>query len=162
MATHSHVRPAMSAGCHPPVRLTQRATRALTALRDERDSTVARGKLVVTRTGGAEADVRWWTWAGRKANATLAASLGSLVDGRFDDVSVRMHPDLTPRMWQAGTADISTRLCLPDVDEHALSGLKFSVALPPRLAAATLAARLGDLDAAMQVLAEPVRFTVSG
>ncbi len=82
MATHSHVRPAMSAGCHPPVRLTQRATRALTALRDERDSTVARGKLVVTRTGGAEADVRWWTWSVRKADATLAASLGSLAEGK--------------------------------------------------------------------------------
>ena len=39
-----------------------------------------------------------------------------------------------------------------------LAGLKFSGALPERLAAATLAARLADLDAAATVLGETVRF----
>ena len=37
------------------------------------------------------------------------------------------------------------RLCLPEVDEKALTGLKFSEALPRHLAVATLAARLADL-----------------
>ncbi|EHR59554.1 DEAD/DEAH box helicase [Saccharomonospora cyanea] len=149
-------------GATPPVKLTQRATRTLAALREEWGPTVALDGLVVTRTGGAEADVRWWTWAGRKANATLAASLGAVIDGRFDDLSIRLRDDLTPRMWRAATAGVPDRLCLPEVDERALAGLKFSAALPPRLATATLAARLADLDAAAQVLAEPVRFTVLG
>ena len=57
-------------------------------------------------------------------------------------------------------ADAAERLCLPDVDQRALEGLKFNEALPERLATATLAARLADLDSAAQVLAESARFTV--
>jgi ATP-dependent Lhr-like helicase len=56
------------------------------------------------------------------------------------------------------TADANDRLCLPEVDEKALEGLKFSAALPPRLAMATLAARLADLDGAAAVLRDRVRF----
>jgi ATP-dependent Lhr-like helicase len=63
-------------------------------------------------------------------------------------------------MWKAGSADATERLCLPDVDQRALAGLKFNEALPERLAAATLAARLADVDSAARVLAEPLRFTV--
>jgi ATP-dependent Lhr-like helicase len=61
-------------------------------------------------------------------------------------------------MWRAGTGDAASRLCLPEVDERALAGLKFGDALPHRLAVATLAARLADLNSAATVLAEPVRF----
>ena len=95
-----------------------------------------------------------------RANATLATTLSSLTDPvqRFDDASIRLRSDLTPDMWKAGTADAADRLCLPDVDERALAGLKFSEALPERLAMATLAARLADLDSAVRVLAEPSRF----
>ncbi|MFI9275215.1 hypothetical protein ACIGXM_31560 [Kitasatospora sp. NPDC052896] len=55
-------------------------------------------------------------------------------------------------------ADAVDRLCLPEVDPRALNGLKFSAALPQRLAEATLAARLADLDHATHVLNEPARF----
>ena len=54
-----------------------------------------------------------------------------------------MRGDLTHEMWKAGTADAAERLCLPDVDQRALAGLKFNEALPERLATATLAARHG-------------------
>jgi ATP-dependent helicase Lhr and Lhr-like helicase len=63
-------------------------------------------------------------------------------------------------MWQSGTADAADGLCLPDGDERALRGLKISEALPERLAIATLAARLADVDGASRVLSEPVRFVV--
>ena len=146
-------------GADPPVALTQRAKRVLAEVRDEHLPTVHPGGTVITRAGE---DVRWWTWAGYRANATLAATLSSLTDSiqRFDDASLRLRSDLTPEMWKAGSADASERLCLPDVDERALAGLKFNEALPKRLAVATLAARLADLDSALQTLAEPVRFTV--
>ena len=49
-------------------------------------------------------------------------------------------------------------MCLPAISEKALEGLKFSAALPHRLALATLAARLPDLSGATAVLAEPCRF----
>ena len=39
----------------------------------------------------------------------------------------------------------------PEVDQRALEGLKFNEALPERLASATLAARLADLDSALHV-----------
>ena len=145
-------------GADPPVALTQRAKRILAEVRDEHVPTMHPGGTVIVRAGD---DVRWWTWAGYRANATLAATLSSLTDSvqRFDDASIRLRSDLTPEMWKAGSADAADRLCLPDVDERALAGLKFNEALPKRLAVATLAARLADLDSALRTLAEPVRFT---
>ena len=146
-------------GADPPVALTQRAKRILAEVRDEHLPTVHPGGTVIVRAGE---DVRWWTWAGYRANATLAATLSSLTDGvqRFDDASLRLRSDLTPEIWKAGSADAAERLCLPDIDDRALAGLKFNEALPKRLATATLAARLADLDSALRTLAEPVRFTV--
>jgi ATP-dependent Lhr-like helicase len=147
-------------GADPPVALTHRAVRILAEVRDEHVPTVHPGGTAIVRDGP---DVRWWTWAGYRANATLAATLSHLTDGvqRFDDASIRMRADLTREMWKAGTADASERLCLPDVDQRAMAGLKFSEALPERLATATLAARLADLDSASLVLTEPARFTVT-
>ena len=145
-------------GADPPVALTQRAKGVLAEGRDEHLSAVHPGGTVITRDSE---DVRWWTWAGYRANATLAATLSHLTDGvqRPDDASLRMRGDLTLEMWKAGIADAAERLCLPVVDERALAGLKFSEALPERLATATLAARLADLDSAMRVLGEPLRFS---
>jgi ATP-dependent Lhr-like helicase len=146
-------------GADPPVALTQRAKRILAEVRDEHMPTVHPGGTVITRAG---ADVRWWTWAGYRANATLAATLSHLSDSvqRHNDASIRLRSDLSHEMWKAETADAAERLCLPDVDQRALAGLKFSEALPERLATATLAARMADLDSAALVLAEPARFTV--
>ena len=59
------------------------------------------------------------------------------------------------------TADAAERMCLPEVNDRAVAGLKFSTALPERLAVATLAARLADLDGAAAMLAEPLRFHIS-
>ena len=107
--------------------------------------------------------MRWCTWAGFRANATLADTLSDLTDGlqRFTDTHLRMRADLTPEMWKAATADSTERLCLPEIDHDALTGLKFSEALPERLATATLAAGLADIEAAATVLGQPVRFSWS-
>jgi ATP-dependent helicase Lhr and Lhr-like helicase len=147
-------------GADPLVALTQRAKRILADVRQQYVPAVHPGGTIVVRNGE---DVRWWTWAGYRANATLAATLSELTDSvqRFDDASIRMRSDLTGEMWKVGTADAAERLCLPDVDQRALAGLKFNEALPERLATATLAARLADLDSAARVLAEPARFTIA-
>ena len=144
-------------GADPPVPLTDRAQRVLAGIRDDKMASVHPGGSVIARSSD---DVRWWTWAGYRANATLAATLSDLVDStqRFDDAGIRMRGDLTREMWKLASADAGERLCLPDVDERALAGLKFSEALPGHLAAATLAARLADLQSAAHVLAEPHRF----
>ncbi|GLZ08162.1 ATP-dependent helicase [Actinomadura sp. NBRC 104412] len=144
-------------GEDPQVALTDRAVRALAQVRDHDIGTVHPGGLVIRRNGE---DVRWWTWAGYRANAVLAATLAGIVDEkqRYQDEWIRLRSDLTPAMWKAGTADAPERLCLPDVDDRALRGLKFNEALPERLAMASLAARFADLDNAAAVLREPVRF----
>ena len=147
-------------GADPSVALTRRAQRVLAELREDQVATVHSGGTTISRHGN---DVRWWTWAGFRANATLAATLSNLTDGhqRFTDTHLRMRTDLTPEMWKAATQDAAERLCLPEPDHDALIGLKFSEALPERLATATLAARLADIDVAATVLGEPVRFTWS-
>jgi ATP-dependent Lhr-like helicase len=148
-------------GADPPVAASQRARRVLAKVRDDQRGTVHPGGTIILRAGD---DLRWWTWAGYQANATLAATLSELTDSiqRFTSTDIRMRSDLTVEMWKEATGDVADRLCLPDVDERAIAGLKFSEALPKRLATATLAARMADLESATRVLAEPVRFTWAG
>src|SRR5690606_3850712 len=105
-------------------------------------------------------DVYWWTWAGFRANAALAATLQSVTDPlqRPTDCFVRLRSDLTRDMWHAShwAAAGGAALVLPNVEQRAVRGLKFSAALPPRLAVASVAARLADFDGARAVLDEPV------
>ncbi|BFU45760.1 DEAD/DEAH box helicase [Krasilnikovia sp. MM14-A1004] len=145
-------------GADPPVQLTDRAKHRLTIEREERSSLVHPGGNLIVR--DRQGDLRWWTWAGFRANATLAASLSEAVDPaqRFDDLQIRLRENVTPSEWRAMVADAGQRLCLPDVSERALEGLKFSAALPPRLASATVAARLADLSGATALLQDRVRF----
>lgn len=146
-------------GADPPVKLTRRAIDRLTQVREDESSLVHPGGSVILRDLRSD-DLRWWTWAGFRANATLAATLTEVVDPiqRFDDRHIRLRENVTPAEWRALIADASQRLCLPDVNKKALDGLKFSQALPERLAMATLAARLADLDGAAAILGESVRF----
>ena len=146
-------------GASPPVTLTRRAEAALAQAREENTELVYPGGTVIVR-GGRDTNVRWWTWAGYRANATLAATLSTVADPlqRPTDAYIRLREDLTAGEWSKAKPAAGEQLCLPAVDARALSGLKFSVALPKRLAEATLAARLADLDGATAALAEPVRF----
>jgi ATP-dependent Lhr-like helicase len=141
----------------PPVSLTRRAEACLHTWREARAPDVVHPTgTVLSRAGD---DVRWWTWAGHRANATLAATLAAVADPvrRPTDYWVRLRADLTPGMWHAARADAGESLVLPDVDRRAVRGLKFSAALPERLAVATVAARLADFEGASAALAEPVR-----
>ncbi len=146
-------------GADPPARLTDRAASRLVAVRDDLLATVHPAGTTVVRDD--RGDLAWWTWAGLRANLTLVATLAGIADPvqRPGDAFVRLRGDVTPQEWAAATADAVERLCLPDVDDGALAGLKFAEMLPDRLARATLAARLADLDGAAAVLREPVRFT---
>lgn len=147
-------------GEEPPVRLTRRATAQLIEARDTYLHSVHPGGTVITRR--TDGDVHWWTWAGHRANATLAASMASVVAPRrrVNDQWIRLRDDLTREGWRSALTDVGTGLCLPEVDGSAVRGLKFGEALPPRLAEATLAARTADEQGAGKVLAEPVRFVM--
>ncbi|WTE75165.1 DEAD/DEAH box helicase [Streptomyces sp. NBC_01615] len=146
-------------GEDPPVRLTQRARTRLAEAQDAHLDTVHPGGTVITRRP--DGDVRWWTWAGHRANATLAATLSLAVSPhrRANAQWIRLRDDLTVEDWTSAMADADGGLSLPEVDGHALRGLKFSEALPSRLAQATLAARTADEEGARLTLAERVLFT---
>ncbi|MFE3449923.1 DEAD/DEAH box helicase [Nonomuraea sp. NPDC059194] len=146
-------------GSDPPVALTRRAQACLVDWREEEAPGVVHpGGTLITRTGD---EVRWWTWAGYRANATLAATLSSIADPvqRPTDFSIRLREDLTPASWQRARESVGggRLLVLPDVDRRAVNGLKFAAVLPERLAIATVAARLADIDGARTVLAETAR-----
>jgi len=144
-------------GTDPDVRLTRRATAALAGLRvDHAPYEVHPTGTLLVRDADA---ARWWTWAGYRANATLAASLGNLADPvqRPTDTHLRLRQDLTSADWNTARAELPDSLTLPTVDPRAVRGLKFSVALPSRLATITLAERLADLDGALAAARESVR-----
>ncbi len=147
-------------GADPDVRLSRRAQAVLSELRTDEALTAHHTATIVARVPNG--DLRWWTWAGFRANATLAATLGGIADPVQDhrDRYLRLRRDLRPREWLDGIRDARERLCLPDVSSKAVAGLKFNTALPERLAIATLAGRLADLPNAAAALAETTRFTV--
>jgi ATP-dependent helicase Lhr and Lhr-like helicase len=144
-------------GADPPAVLTSRASGALAGLRSDSRGRVHPAGTVVSVT---EDDLRWWTWAGYRANATLAATLRGVADPaqRVSDLSVRLRGDLRAAAWPSAVRALGGCLALPEVDDKALAGLKFSAALPRELAVATLASRLADFGHAAEVLAAPVRF----
>lgn len=144
-------------GEDPPVRLTRRAIGVLCDVRENLLDTVHPGGTVIVR--APTGDVRWWTWAGYRANMILRSTLSTVTDAKqqVTDQWVRLRSDLTVDLWRAALQEASDDLCLPEPDEKALAGLKFSAVLPKHLAQRTLAARLANLDAATAVLKEPQR-----
>jgi ATP-dependent helicase Lhr and Lhr-like helicase len=146
-------------GTDPHARLTRRAQNELADAREAARDVVYRGGTVIVRDSGG--DVRWWTWAGWRANATLAATLSGIADPaqRIEDFHIRLRSNVTPGSWKAALDGIEDRLCLPTVERKALDGLKFSEALPRHLAETTLAQRLADFEGAYMALGEPQRFS---
>lgn len=142
---------------HDPagVQFSRRAFHAMNDLRAHRASSVTDGATVLARsfTG----DLHWWTWAGTAANRTLHASLTDLVDPhqRMGDHAIRLRKHSDPReIVEALRAVDPFNLVAPDVQDSALTGLKFASALPSELARATLADRFVDRSSAQQVLSE--------
>lgn len=119
-------------GATPDVDLSKRFPQALKRVReDHADEVSPRGLVVWPRADGE----RIWTWAGIKANATLLAGLG--LDARG------VENDYIDWPIDAAVADLDPTV-IPDPGPDAVTGLKFSAALPPELATRTLGERLAD------------------
>lgn len=112
--------------------------------------------------------LRWWTFAGARANAVLTAALGSVApelldEWSFSNLAIAMRSDATApsvgaalREARASFGD-DLRSVVPEVTEQALRKLKFSELLPPGLAVRTLAARDSDWAGAESVSRRPVQ-----
>lgn len=139
-------------GTTPPVTLSARAQQAIVRERELAAPTVAAGSTVVDVEGS-----WWWTWAGARANVTLAAAIPDLVDARsrYENDRIRLRGGVGIAELRAAISRIDPGdRWLPDVDGTAIRGLKFAGSLPPELAVRTLAERLADRAGADVVLRE--------
>lgn len=124
--------------------LSKRVPSAFDRLRDAHLTEVSADGLVAqSRPDGR----RLWTWAGLRANATLLAGLG------LDAASVENDYIDLPVDAELTDADPDA---VPNPGADAVSGLKFSAALPPALAARTLGERLADASGSRRTIAEQV------
>lgn len=134
--------------------LTRRAVHRLEALREEYADRIAENATVVSTADGRR--VRWWTWAGARANATLVAALYQAAPELLDELSAFNNWQIALR-GDATASDLVSILqsirstfhpdlaeAVPIVDERALRNLKFSELLPTGLAVSTLAKRMAD------------------
>jgi ATP-dependent Lhr-like helicase len=141
--------------------VTNRATSRLGLIREQWEARVDPLRSVVLR--DAEG-ARWWTWAGNRGNAVLSAALDAvapqLLDQvvTFDNEQITLRPDAPLSDLRAALHQALARFGIdltgvrPRVDRRAVEGLKFADLLPPEMAEATLAARIGDVEAARRVL----------
>ena len=107
----------------------------------------------------------WWTFAGAKANATLAHHLAQDLKSTVssDGFSLKFSEGVTidqiqaaqDVLIQANPADLR-----PVAHEKAIRGLKFSECLSPRLADEVTSMRLRDDVAVASVLQEQIRVTI--
>jgi ATP-dependent Lhr-like helicase len=136
--------------------LTERALTRLEALRDQFGHRVAEDATVVADDDGR---VRWWTFAGARANAVLTAALGGVApelldQWTFGNMNISLRSDATAvsvaSALRAARDEYGDDLSgvVPPVTDQALRKLKFAELLPPALAIATLSARGADLRGA--------------
>jgi len=141
-------------GADPGVTLSRRASSALAEVREELQHRVTTNGTVVERSRG---EATWWTWAGTRANATLMAALPGVVDPkqRLGNFGLRLLREDAASDLAGMLGDVDWETALPEVNPAAVTRLKFSEALPPDLAARTVARRMADPVGAGATAAEP-------
>jgi ATP-dependent helicase Lhr and Lhr-like helicase len=141
-------------------RWSRRARERMTIIREEFPWLQSDGSVIVSDSNGT---VKWWTFAGGRANATLANEIGTTTRSRVqhDNFAVGFTSDLPLKEIESAIAEMRSNdeagMC-GAVDEQAIEGLKFSKCVPKGLAIELLQERLKDSKATASVLANPVRF----
>ena len=107
------------------------------------------------------AGFRWYTFAGTKANLALSAGLQRLlkVPVRSGSISLTIDGSSDPGSIQQAVEHLRQQqasLLLPEINDSAVSGLKFSDCLSPELAREMLQLRYADPDAVQACLSEPL------
>ena len=119
--------------------------RAETQLREDRDRIGLRRPGTLLRRD-ADGRVEWWTFAGLKANLTLAGALGSVRTTRTGIDNLRISLDVGVDLDDL-RAPLQTDPSPPRPPKEALEGLKFAEAMPSRLVESVVRERLTDSDA---------------
>jgi ATP-dependent Lhr-like helicase len=149
----------------PGVTLSRRAVERLALVRDRYERYTDPDNTVVALDDNAR--MRWWTFAGARANAVLSAALAVLAPelletGSFSNLDIALRSDAAAPSVAAALREARRRFgqdlsaVAPETSERALKKLKFSDMLPADLAVRTLAARAADYEGASRVAVRPV------
>jgi ATP-dependent Lhr-like helicase len=149
------------AGQNPDVSLSRRAREGLAELRTKY-AFVGQGEGFHTYLVRQDPDPpTWWTFAGFAANSALASGLADLVDPVASVGGLRLRLRASVSVGQLSAVLTARRNQLattePDVDEQAISALKFSAAIPRELACQTIRRRLTDGAAVLSTLDASIR-----
>lgn len=136
-----------------------RATEFIGEIRHEYSWLDTESSVVIQLGGGA---VEWSTFAGMRANATLARHLSQETKSKVTHNSFTITVDAPAKLQDIERAVNAVRERDPDemypaVDEAAIDGLKFSDCLPTAFAVELLEHRLQDTPAVRHALAEHIR-----
>lgn len=142
---------------------SQRAVQQMTSARQDFPWIQASCTALVDTSGSTS----WWTFAGRAANNALAGTLTSLLGGdrcTADNLQViiqttRKLTDVEKAIHELTQMDLTD--IAPEIDNAAISGLKFSECLPEHLAIEMLQRRSTDEEALRETLAKPIRSIVA-
>jgi ATP-dependent helicase Lhr and Lhr-like helicase len=140
-------------GAPPGAALSSRAESELEEVRVELADRCDEAGTVVVR--DAAGRMRWWTWAGGRANASLAAALRNVLEptSRIENLSLRIRAGVRfEDLGDAVRGKAGEELPPSALPAAALRGLKFSEALPESLAERVLGVRMGDSLGATTVL----------
>jgi ATP-dependent Lhr-like helicase len=143
-------------GSEPPgVTVSRRAGERLAYLRSEHPWVQPDATVLVTDARGR---ARWWTFAGWRANLSLAQATAGLRRGvsAIDGLTIALDPETTvgqlhEAIFHARSESIHLA---PSLSTDAIEGLKFAECLPPRLAAEVVTRRLADPESTARALTE--------
>jgi ATP-dependent Lhr-like helicase len=145
------------AGADPAVEMTERTTNALRNVRD--DFPAADGDALVLAPAGDRTTL--WTFAGLRANATLAIILEPLQAERsgLENLTITLDAGADPvRVRELlNAADVADACARTPVDARALDALKFSECLPEELAFDLLRERLVDAPSVVATANRSIR-----
>jgi ATP-dependent Lhr-like helicase len=146
-----------------PASLSTRAAGRLAELMPDFAWLVDDATTIVRDAGGT---VRWWTFAGLRSNAALAAALRPATAGTAppDNFFVALRPDVNLQELQAAIQSLrplNVQAAVP-VAAEAVDALKFSLCVPPPLAHRTVQRRLADGAGIAKLLSEPLRTVTVG
>lgn len=152
----AHAMRRVLAGAQPPARLSERAAAKLAELR-EQFAWARDGATFLVRDVERERTT-WWTFAGRRATAGLAAALEDaghrvLVS---DDLSIALAGFLDAARLRDLLSRLDPAAVAPPIADDRLGTLKFSACLPPELELAVLRERERDEAGVRACLEEPV------
>jgi ATP-dependent helicase Lhr and Lhr-like helicase len=138
-----------------PCQLSSRARERLDMLQSEFDF-VLDGHTTLHRHA---TSLRWWTFAGLRANAALTRILGPKArsTSRADNFYVALSDEATSEDLDAALALIRQNpeaAALPEVDEDAVEGVKFHNCISPGLLVQMLEQRLADSASLSQTARE--------